>query len=107
LPFLTSAVGNAKWAGATLATVLAQARPKKAGTEVVFIGTDAGGEVVRDVTFRSNFARSMSTAEAMDASNMLCYEMNGAPLPAANGFPLRLIAPGWYGLANVKWFETH
>jgi DMSO/TMAO reductase YedYZ molybdopterin-dependent catalytic subunit len=35
--------------------------------------------------------------------NLLCYEMNGKPLPHANGFPLRLIAPGWYGVANVKW----
>jgi len=39
----------------------------------------------------------------MNADNLLCYEMNGAPLPAANGAPLRLIAPGWYGIANVKW----
>src|SRR5690606_5228419 len=35
--------------------------------------------------------------------NLLCYEMNGETLPARNGFPLRLIAPGWYGVANVKW----
>ena len=53
-----------------------------------------------------HFARSMSLAEAMSPDNLLCYEMNGAPLPPANGFPLRLIAPGWYGIANVKWL-TH
>ena len=35
--------------------------------------------------------------------NLLCYEMNGAPLPEEHGFPVRLIAPGWYGVANVKW----
>jgi DMSO/TMAO reductase YedYZ molybdopterin-dependent catalytic subunit len=39
----------------------------------------------------------------MSPDNLLCYEMNGAPLPEANGFPLRLIAPGWFGIANVKW----
>jgi DMSO/TMAO reductase YedYZ molybdopterin-dependent catalytic subunit len=39
----------------------------------------------------------------MNPANLLCYEMNGASLPPANGFPLRLIAPGWYGVANVKW----
>ena len=105
LPFLTSAVGNAKWAGAALASVLAQARPKKTGTEVVFIGADAGEEIIRSVSIRSNFARSMSLAEAMDPNHLLCYEMNGAPLPAANGFPLRLIAPGWYGVASVKWLK--
>ena len=45
----------------------------------------------------------MSLADAMNPNNLLCYEMNGAPLPQPNGFPLRLIAPGWYGIANVKW----
>jgi DMSO/TMAO reductase YedYZ molybdopterin-dependent catalytic subunit len=52
-----------------------------------------------------NFARSMTLAEAMSPNNILCYEMNGAELPAPNGFPLRLIAPGWYGIANVKWLK--
>ena len=52
-----------------------------------------------------NFARSMTLAEAMNPNNILCYEMNGAELPAPNGFPLRLIAPGWYGIANVKWLK--
>jgi DMSO/TMAO reductase YedYZ molybdopterin-dependent catalytic subunit len=47
----------------------------------------------------------MSTADAMSPDNLLCYEMNGAPLPQANGFPLRLIAPGWFGIANVKWLK--
>src|SRR5262249_37781207 len=42
---------------------------------------------------------------SMDPKNILCYEMNGATLPAANGFPLRLIAPGWYGVANAKWLK--
>jgi DMSO/TMAO reductase YedYZ molybdopterin-dependent catalytic subunit len=52
-----------------------------------------------------NFARSMSLADAMQPENLLCYEMNGADLPPDNGFPLRLIAPGWYGIANVKWLK--
>ena len=52
-----------------------------------------------------NFARSMSLEDAMSPDNILCYEMNGADLPAPNGAPLRLIAPGWYGIANVKWLK--
>src|SRR4029078_13290083 len=60
---------------------------------------------IRDVKFKQNFARSMSLADAMDPKNIHCYEMNGATLPAANGFPLRLIAPGWYGIANAKWLK--
>jgi DMSO/TMAO reductase YedYZ molybdopterin-dependent catalytic subunit len=52
-----------------------------------------------------NFARSMSLADAMDPNHLLCYEMNGAALPQPHGFPLRLITPGWYGIANVKWLK--
>jgi DMSO/TMAO reductase YedYZ molybdopterin-dependent catalytic subunit len=45
----------------------------------------------------------MSVEDAMSPYNLLAYEMNGEALPTNNGFPLRLIAPGWYGVANVKW----
>ncbi|RWJ16075.1 MAG: sulfite oxidase, partial [Mesorhizobium sp.] len=75
------------------------------GIEVVFFGTDKGEVAIRDVKMMQNFARSMSLDDAMNPDNLLCYEMNGAALPAANGFPLRLITPGWYGIANVKWLE--
>src|SRR5690606_344975 len=60
---------------------------------------------VRGIKMQQNFARSMSLADAMNPNNLLCYEMNGEPLPQPNGFPLRLIAPGWYGVANVKWLK--
>ncbi len=49
--------------------------------------------------------RSMSIADAVNPNNLLCYEMNGAPLPRSHVFPLRLIAPGWYGIASVKWLK--
>ena len=75
------------------------------GREVVFFGTDAGDEQVRDVKVRQDFARSMSLADAMSRESILAYEMNGTHLPQPNGFPLRLIAPGWYGIANVKWLD--
>ena len=55
------------------------------------------------MTITEHFARSMSLADAMSPDNLLAYEMNGEPLPPLHGFPLRLIAPGWYGIANVKW----
>ena len=45
----------------------------------------------------------MSLDDAMSPDNLLCYEMNGSPLPADHGAPVRLIAPDWYGVANVKW----
>ena len=82
---------------------------KDTGIEVVFWGTDVGDialhDDIRDVKMHQNFARSMSLDDAMSPDNILCYEMNGADLPAPNGSPLRLIAPGWYGIANVKWLK--
>ncbi len=112
-PFLPGAIGNAKWTGTPLAAVLQKAGRKPDGREVVFYGADQGeetlpyisglGDKMGEFKAKSPFARSMSWEEANDPANLLCYEMNGQPLPAANGFPLRLIAPRWYGISNVKW----
>ena len=108
LPFFQSGVGNARWGGTTLARVLEAAQIKDDALEVVFYGADQGEEVVRQATpleykFTADFARSMPVADAMSPVNMLCYEMNGESLSADHGFPCRLIAPGWFGIANVKW----
>jgi DMSO/TMAO reductase YedYZ molybdopterin-dependent catalytic subunit len=92
LPFFDAGIGNAQWAGTPLAAVL-----ESAGV------AEGAREVVREQKIMQNFARSMSLADAMNPDNLLVYEMNGEALPSANGFPLRLIAPGWYGVANVKW----
>jgi DMSO/TMAO reductase YedYZ molybdopterin-dependent catalytic subunit len=110
LPFFTSAIGNAKWAGAQLSEILDAAKPTSDAIEVVFFGTDQGDEVLRAGTpgefkFKGTFARSMSIEDAMNPANMLCYEMNGEPLPARHGAPVRLIVPGWFGIANVKWLS--
>jgi DMSO/TMAO reductase YedYZ molybdopterin-dependent catalytic subunit len=106
-PFVTGLIGNARWGGTPLRALLEEAGPKDDAIEVVFWGADAGTieikDQIRDVTMQQNFARSMSLDEAMAPENMLAYEMNGAELPQPNGHPLRLIAPGWYGIANVKW----
>lgn len=97
------AVHNAEWTGTPLAPVLEEAGVLEDGIEIVFFGADEGEEVVRDTEMTQNFARSMSIEDAMDETLLLAYEVNGAPLPVAHGRPLRLIAPGWYGVANVKW----
>jgi DMSO/TMAO reductase YedYZ molybdopterin-dependent catalytic subunit len=112
-PFLQGAIGNARWTGTPLAAVLQKAGRKPDGVEVVFYGADQGeepipyigglGDKMGDFKAKAPFARSMSWSEAVDPANLLCYEMNGQPLPAANGFPLRLIAPRWFGISNVKW----
>ena len=92
LPFLTSAIGNAKWAGAPLAGVLEAAKAKGGAKEVVFFGADRGDEVLRpgtpsELKISEHFARSMSIEDAMSAANILCYEMNGEPLTAARDGP--------------------
>jgi DMSO/TMAO reductase YedYZ molybdopterin-dependent catalytic subunit len=108
-PVFTGAVGNARWTGTPLAPLLEEAGVLAEGIEVVFWGTEQGEvklqDAIRDVTMTQNFARSMSLADAMSPANLLAYEMNGEPLPERNGYPLRLIAPGWYGIANVKWLK--
>jgi len=102
----TGAVGNATWAGTPLAPILQEAGILDRGIEVVFFGSDTGVEDVRDIKMPQHMARSMALADALDPQILLCYEMNGEPLPQSHGFPLRLIAPGWYGIANTKWLQS-
>ena len=104
-PWFVSGIGNAKWAGAPLAALLKTAGVMNEGKEVVFWGSDAGEEVVREIKMPQNFARSMSLQDAMNPNILVCYEMNGAALSQPHGFPARLVAPGWYGVANVKWLK--
>ncbi len=98
------AIGNARWAGTPLAPLLKEAGPMADAVQVVFWGADTGKEKVhKDMEFEANFARSLSMPEALRDDILLAYEMNGQPLSAGHGFPLRLIVPGWYGIAWVKW----
>lgn len=104
-PTFTGAIGNAKWAGTPLAPILKEAGIKEDGIEVIFFGHDTGVEKRRGNDMPQNFARSMSVEDALEETHILCYEMNGEPLPQPNGAPMRLIAPGWYGIACVKWLK--
>jgi DMSO/TMAO reductase YedYZ molybdopterin-dependent catalytic subunit len=80
--------------------------------EVVFFGADRGEE---DVDFRGRsfkviqqFGRSLSIADATKPEPFLAHALDGQPLTKQQGFPLRLIVPGWYGVTNVKWLsEIH
>ena len=101
-PWLTEAVGTARWRGVRLAELLEEAAPRDTGVDVVFAGLDRGVE--GDVEQR--YERSLPLAEALESGAVLAYEMNGAPLPPQHGFPLRLVVPGWYGMTNVKWVST-
>jgi len=103
---------NGRWTGVALRTLLSRAGVKAGADEVVFFGADRGEE---DVDFRGRmikvtqqFGRSLSLAEATKPEPLVAHALGGAPLSKHQGFPLRLIVPGWYGVANVKWLsEIH
>ncbi|GLW09512.1 sulfite oxidase [Microtetraspora sp. NBRC 13810] len=100
-PWLVEAVGTAEWTGVPLREVLAAAGADPAAAEVVFTGADHGVE--RGV--EQDYQRSLPLAEALRDEVLLAYEMNGLPLAPQHGFPLRLVVPGWYGMAHVKWLR--
>ena len=109
-PWFVGGVYNARWTGTSLAPILEEAGVLENGIEVVFFGSDEGEEevkpfLVEPVTMQQNFARSMSLEDALHPNVLLSYAVNGRALPPPNGFPLRLITPGWYGIANVKWLK--
>lgn len=98
-PWISEAVGTASWRGTPLAPLLAEAAPLDDALEVVFGGLDRGFEA----GVEQSYERSLTLDEALSDDVLLAYEMNGAPLLPQHGFPLRLVVPGWYGMASVKW----
>lgn len=98
-------IGNALWGGCRLRDILLEADVQTGGTEVVFYGADVGTETIRETQVEQSFARALHIDEAMLDDVLVVYEMNGEPLPLYHGFPVRLLVPGWYGVANVKWLH--
>jgi DMSO/TMAO reductase YedYZ molybdopterin-dependent catalytic subunit len=95
------AVSTAEWAGVPLVEVLDRAGLKRGAREVLFRGADGGTVAARHGVTR--FERSLTIDVARDSGSLLAYAMNGEALPTEHGYPLRLIVPGWYGVASVKW----
>ncbi|MFI5014439.1 MAG: molybdopterin-dependent oxidoreductase [Hyphomicrobiales bacterium] len=91
------AMGNARWKGARLKDILAKAGLKDGAIEIAFDGADGPA---LDKT--PDFVKSLPVWKAVDPDTLIAYEMNGAPLPHFNGFPARLIAPGWTGTYWMK-----
>jgi sulfite dehydrogenase len=93
------AMGNARWTGVPLSDLLSRAGIRDGAIDVTFAGLDRGGyPTVPD------FVKSLPVGRATDpaAGILVAYEMNGEPLPLLNGFPTRLVVPGWYGTYWVK-----
>src|SRR5438552_3490025 len=91
------AMGNAKWKGARLKDVLNKAGLKKEALEIVFDGADSG-------TFPAtpDFVKSIPVWKALDENTLIAWQMNGDALPHWNGFPARIVVPGWTGTYWMK-----
>jgi len=99
--------GNGKWTGVSLKKVLDLAGVKPSAREFVFFGADKGEEEVewRTQKFKIDvpFGRSLNREKALSGEPFLAWALDGQPLSKHQGAPLRLLVPGWYGVANVKW----
>ena len=103
-PWAGNAVGTARWTGVPLHLLLTQAMPRADGVEVYFEGADHGPyKGGPDIPF----GRALALERARDpaAEVLVAWAMNDAPLPPDHGAPLRLLVPGWYGMASVKWLS--
>ena len=103
---------NGRWTGVSLHTVLERAGVQPAAREFVFLGADHGEEEVefrgRSYSVDQQYGRSLQRDKALSPEPLLAYALNGEPLTAFQGFPLRLLVPGWYGAPNVKYLaEIH
>jgi DMSO/TMAO reductase YedYZ molybdopterin-dependent catalytic subunit len=98
--------GNGRWTGVPLRTVLDRAGLKAQVRELVFFGADRGSEEVefrtQKFTVEQQYGRSLTREQALATDAFLAYALNGEPLTRHQGSPLRLLVPGWYGMANVK-----
>jgi DMSO/TMAO reductase YedYZ molybdopterin-dependent catalytic subunit len=97
---------NGRWTGVPLKAVLDRAALRQQAREIVFFGADRGQE---DVEFRTQkfsveqqYGRSMTREQVNSSDAFLAWGLNGEPLTRHQGAPLRLLVPGWYGMANVK-----
>ncbi|MDQ1065490.1 sulfite oxidase [Streptomyces canus] len=102
-PWLVEAVGTAEWTGVPLRLLLAEAGVEADAVDVVCTGADHGVE--RGVEQDYQRALPVGVATGTEPEVLVAYEMNGSPLPPQHGHPLRLVVPGWYGMAQVKWLR--
>ncbi|KOU66802.1 sulfite oxidase [Streptomyces sp. MMG1533] len=100
-PWLVEAVGTADWTGVPLRLLLDEAGVESDAVDVVFTGADHGVERGVEQDYQRGLPLDVATGDEPEV--LVAYAMNGAPLPPQHGSPLRLVVPGWYGMAQVKW----
>lgn len=98
-----SGVSSALWKGVRVRELLDRAGIKARAREVLFEGADQGKEY--GSSGETKFAMSLPMEKALDDDTLLAYEINGEPLTPEHGYPLRLLVPGWFGMASVKWLS--
>jgi DMSO/TMAO reductase YedYZ molybdopterin-dependent catalytic subunit len=101
VPWVEEGVSTAEWTGVPLRVLLERAGLEGNVQDIVFRGADRGF----DRGVEHEFARSLAPDDAMGEEVLVAYAMNGAPLLPQHGAPLRLVVPGWYGMASVKWLR--
>ncbi|MEP3435495.1 MAG: sulfite oxidase [Hoeflea sp.] len=101
MPWIYEAVGTSEWTGTPLRPLIEQMGLRSDAVEIAFTGADYGF----DKGVGHPFGRSLTLAQIAELDVMLVYAMNGQPLLPQHGAPLRLIVPGWYGMASVKWLK--
>ncbi len=99
MPWMYEAVGTSEWKGTALLPLIEKARPQSEVVEISFMGADYGF----DKGIGHYFGRSLTLEQLEKLDVLLVYAMNGVPLLPQHGAPLRIIVPGWYGMASVKW----
>jgi DMSO/TMAO reductase YedYZ molybdopterin-dependent catalytic subunit len=106
-PFDEGAVSTATWTGAPLRALLDSVGLRPSAVEIVAQGADSGPVLREDETVPGGetapYARALPLEKALDPDTLLAWGMNGGTLPVEHGGPVRLIVPGWYGMASVKW----
>ncbi len=101
-PWLHEAVGTMAWTGTPLAALLRDAGLQDGAVDVIFTGADHGVERGTE----QDYARSLTVDQALAGSVLLAWAGNGHDLLPQHGAPLRLVVPGWYGMASVKWLRS-
>ena len=105
---MSGLLSNGVWSGVALAPILKECGIQPEAREVVFLGADMETEKKAQAGGREVVAphgRSMYVQDALNPEAFLAFALNGQPLPATQGFPLRLILPGWYGMTQIKWLS--
>jgi DMSO/TMAO reductase YedYZ molybdopterin-dependent catalytic subunit len=101
-------VSNGVWTGPELAPLLRDCGILPEAREVVFFGADTERESkwpAGNRAFDVPHGRSIFVQDALNSGAILALQLNGRPLPGEHGFPLRLVLPGWYGMAQIKWLS--